>query len=465
MKKIFICSILLGLLGCSGLDKTMQLGDYNKIINRYSGSINKNDPELNFTVAEAYRKSNRIQEAVPFYKSALDHSYDEKYLAYYYARSLKANKQYDEARNVLQIHLEKTNETDVKKIMANEIQNLSSIEDLKKKETYFREKNLDAINTPFTEFGPVYNNGFLYFTSNREASKIYKATGTPFLDIYRVPTKGANVNLSLLEMLDPVINSPDINEGSVAFSADGLSLIYAKGNNGKATGNKEVNLYFTRYRNGQWLEPRPISVNDPESWDSTPSMSPDGQTLYFSSNRPGGFGGTDLYSAKLNRRGRWVDIRNLGPEINTPGDEMFPFISADGSLFFASDGHPGLGKLDIFRASRTSGLAQIENLGMPMNSEADDFGYFEFDLTRGFFSSNRKEGNGDDDIYTFINDDPNLKIVNYYLAGSTVTENDGGEEIIVSNSKVTLVSRDGTVLDETYTREDGQFRFRVYTEE
>jgi peptidoglycan-associated lipoprotein len=224
-------------------------------------------------------------------------------------------------------------------------------------------------------------------------------------------------------------------------------------------------LYFTRFRNGQWSDPRPLSINDPESWDSTPALTPDGGTLYFSSTREGGFGGADIYSVQLNRRGRWVDIKNLGPQINTPGDEVFPNVSADGNLYFSSDGHPGFGNLDLFVAKRERGKINVENLGQPMNSHSDDFGLYQFDLSRGFFTSNRPGGKGDDDIYTYVNDDPDLKIINYYLEGVTVTKDDGGSEIILPNTKVALHAENGEVVGESFTGEDGAFKFRVYTEE
>lgn len=450
---------------CSSIDKTIKQGDFDLIISRYSGSVAKNDPEINYQVAEAYRLSNRIQEAEPFYLSAVTKGVVEEDAYFYYARSLKANQKYDQASQTLEKYLSQVKDQKIRVLMENELSNLNTLNNLKGKDTYYRAKNMEELNTSSAEFGPVYVNGFLYFTSNRSGGKIYKTTGTPFLDIYRVRTQGANVNIRTLETLDPIINHPDVNEGSLAMSSDGLSIIFAKGNTGKATGNNEVNLFFTRYRNGTWLEPRPLSINDPESWDSTPALSPDGNTLYFSSTRPGGYGGADLYSAKLNRRGRWVDVRNLGPEINTPNNEMFPFESSEGSLYFSSDGHPGFGKLDVFKSYRSRGLIVIENLGEPMNSAADDFGFYEFDLTRGFFSSNRKGGKGDDDIYTFINDDPNLKIVNYYLAGFTVTSDGAGSDIIVSNSKISLIDEERKVIDEVFTGEDGAFKLRVYTEE
>ena len=467
MNYIFkILLLTLVICSCANLHKQVELGDYDLVITKYAETLEKNNPEINYQVAEAYRRSNRIQESEPFYSAAVTAGVTEQDVYYFYARALKANKKYEEAKKVLESHITKISDEMVRNLVEHELYSLNHLNDnMKGEETYFRIKNLESLNTPATEYSPVINNNYLYFTSNREGGRIYKSTGTPFTDIYKVRTKGANVSIRTLKSLDPIINEAIVNEGSIALSSDGNSVIYAKGNSGKATGNNDVNLYFSRFRNSKWSNPRPISVNDPNSWDSTPALSVDGKKLYFSSTRPGGYGGADIYSAQLNRRGRWVDVRNLGPEINTQGNEMFPFISEGGSLYFASDTHPGFGGLDVFVAERYQGITIVENLGEPMNSHSDDFGFYEYNLAKGFFSSNRPGGKGDDDIYTFVNDDPDLKIINYFLTGTTFTKDDGGKEIVVSNTKVSLVSKDGTILDESFAGEDGVFSFRVYAEE
>jgi peptidoglycan-associated lipoprotein len=208
-----------------------------------------------------------------------------------------------------------------------------------------------------------------------------------------------------------------------------------------------------------------MAINDPNSWNSTPAFSDDNRTLYFSSTREGGFGGVDLYSATVNGRGRWGNVRNLGPKINTSGNEMFPSTSQDGRLFFSSNGHPGLGKLDLFSAERKGGVTIITHLGGKMNSNNDDFGLYLYTPDKGFFSSDRTGGVGSDDIYTFKNDDPNLKIVNYFLAGTTTTHNEEEEEVILPGVNVRFYSSDSVLIGEVLTAQNGAFSFRVSEEE
>ncbi len=461
-----LCVLLI--VGCNPMNKankSFEQGEYSTAIYLYKKKLKKDDPVSNYQLAEAYRKSNQIKKATPYYQAAIDNDVEQENAYYYCALALKANNKEKEAKKLLEEYLKIAEDENVRLWAQNEYDNFAILKELKSKKSFFRVKNLDSLNTEYAEYSPIYNNGFLYFTSNREGGKTYKGTGTPFTDIYRVRSKGANVNLNTLKALDENVNDPDVNEGSITISKNGNTIIFAKANNGKSSGTNDVNLYFTRYRNGTWSTARPLSINGKDSWDSTPALSPDGSTLFFSSNRDGGHGGLDIYTAKLNRRGRWVDVRNMGPQINTPGNELFPYAGGTGMLYFSSDGHPGFGGIDLFQATRTSGHVTIENLGVPINSKDDDFGLFLFNPSRGFFTSNRPGGKGDDDIYTFVNDDPNLKIVNYYLSGTTLTPDENDHLIPLSNTKVVLVDAEDGIIDETFTRVDGKYLFRVYPEE
>jgi Tol biopolymer transport system component len=149
-----------------------------------------------------------------------------------------------------------------------------------------------------------------------------------------------------------------VNEGTPTFSKDGKTMIFARGNvGGRVKQNKptDVDLYIARFKDGKWTEPEMLPLSKLDTWDGAPALSTDGKTLYFASNREGTLGGLDIWQATADGSGRFGRVRNMGPAINTPGNEIFPYVSDDGRLFFSSDGHPGLGGLDMFTATRSAG--------------------------------------------------------------------------------------------------------------
>jgi len=462
--------ISLLLMACSAekkAQKNFRYGKYQHVINYYSGVLDRqpNNGKANYFIAESFRLSNRIKQAEPFYARAGGPGINRDSVLLYYAKSLQANAKYDEARAKLEEIERTTADEAMRDRTRKELDGLNYLDKLAEKKSYYRVKSLDALNTPFAEYAPVFQNGELYFTSSRANQRIYEATGTPFTDLYKATTKGANVDVNTITPLPELINAPNTNEGCVAFSPDGRTMVFAKGNSGKRKGASDVDLYLARYRNNQWTAPQMININLPDSWESTPAFSPDGRLLYFSSNRKGGYGGLDLYSAQMDSRGRFGRVRNLGPEINTAGDELFPYVSENGKLYFSSDGHPGYGLLDIFVVNRVNGKTVVENLGQPINSTGDDFGIFLFRPDRGFFTSNREGGRGDDDIYTFVNEDPNLKVVNYYLQGITYTTRKDSTREVLPETKVTLIDANGNIMQDFVTGNDGKFLFRVYENE
>lgn len=468
----FSLILLLGLSAAScNLEKkafkSFEVAEYQYVISLYEKVLKKDpeDAEANYFIAESYRLSNRLHQALPYYEKAIANGMENDSIGLFYAFALKVQGNYDEAEKQLDKFLKESENEKYLARAEEEFNNLDFLEELKTKKNYFKVKNLEAVNSGAAEYSPVYNDGKLFFTSSRGDNKIYLGSGTPFTNIYSADTRGARVKSESIRALNEVINSPITNEGSVTFSPDGKTMVFAKGNSGKRKGTADVNLYITRNRNGVWTEPRMLNINNPGYWDSSPAFSRNGKTLYFASNRPGGYGGTDIYSARQNARGRFFKVKNLGPEINTSGNEMFPYISDDGHMYFSSDGHPGFGALDLFVARRVNGQITLENLGEPVNSNADDFGIHLFKADRGFFTSNREGGKGDDDIYTFVNEDPDLKVVNYFLEGVTMTPGNNGNLSILPNVRVELRDYKGEVLDETTTRDDGKFLFRVYEHE
>lgn len=470
MRYLSFILVLLIAASCSVEKKALKAfnrGEYQNAIGLYRKTLSKNPGKANYFIAESYRLSNRIKEAEPFYASAKGIGIDKDTLQFYYAQSLKANGKYNEAIAQLNNLAENASSDKLKRLANAQVSGLKELETLKQNKSYYRVRNLEALNTPAAEYSPVFLNNELYFTSNRGSGKIYEAEGKPFSNIYKVASRGANVDLNTLAALPSSINTEGINDGCVTFSPDGKVMVFAKGNTGKKKGAEDVDLYLARFRNGEWTAAQRItgSVNTPGHWESTPSFSPDGRTLYFSSSRPGGQGGLDLYSARMDSRGRFSQVKNLGSEINTPGDEYFPHMAEDGKLYFASDGHAGFGMLDIFVVNRANGRNVIQNLGEPVNSSADDFGMFLFKPDRGFFTSNRAEGKGDDDVFTFVNEDPNLKIINYYLEGIVYSPDKEGKLQVLPNTKVSLLDNKRESMTDYITGTDGKFLFRVYGDE
>ncbi len=476
MRNIGFIIIILGLLAACSAEKkaikAFRFGKYQSTIDIFKKQLanNPDDSRANYFIAESYRLSNRLKEAELYYAKAGGRGIDKDSVKFYYAQSLEVNGKYDAARKLWEEVISEAESEKLKERAQTKLNGLDYLNRLNERQSFYKVKNLELINTPASEYSPVYLNDELYFTSSRGNGKVYEATGTPFTNIYKVASRGANVDLATLAPLPEGINNENINDGCLTFSPDGKIMVFAKGNSGKRKGSYDVDLYLSRFRNGSWTEPIPLNINDPEAWDSSPAFSQDGRTLYFASNRKGrgrqmvGYGGNDLYSAQMDSRGRFSKVKNLGPDINTAGNELFPYIADDAKLYFASDGHPGYGGLDLFVVKRSNGKTSIENLAQPVNSSGDDFAIFLFKPDRGFFTSNRESGKGDDDIYTFINEDPDLKVVNYYLQGITYTPDSTGLRIL-SNTKVSLLDGSGDLMQDYVTGNDGKFLFRVYENE
>jgi outer membrane protein OmpA-like peptidoglycan-associated protein/Tol biopolymer transport system component len=422
--------------------------------------------ELNFKIAEAYRLSNRWVESIPFYEKAFQAGFVNNDASFYYAYALKANEEYDKAKVSFQKFIDSKSTNKVLNERAlRELNTLLLISDIKTKKSELEFKNFSAINTENIEFSGIVKDGYFIFSASKK-DKTY-SNGLPFLGIYKSKVSADFSSVGPAEPLSMNILDPDRNEGTPTFSPDGKTMIFARGNSGKRKDiSPDVDLYISRLvPNEGWTEPKLVSASDSSAWDGSPAFSRDGKTVYFSSNRAGGSGGLDIYRVNMDASGRFGNPANMGKAINTAGDEMFPFVSADGKLFFASDGHPGLGKLDMFVAVRSGGKTTVENLGLPYNSSMDDFGYSLDDDGNIFFTSNRAGGKGNDDIYYYLApakpvdevvkvdapNDPNngdknnpnskpQKIVNYYLEGVVKSDN-----VSLDSALVKIYKLDGGV--------------------
>lgn len=441
-------------------------GEYDVAIDHYKVAVD-HDMETalaNYKIAESFRLSNRLQEAMSYYEAAIESGLADTAAVFHYAMSLKQNGEYEQAKKELKEYVQMSQDTVLEYTAwaRQELDNLDRLENILSKDVYYEIKNEEYLNTEGADYAPTVHRGTFYFTSSRNSEKIYKATGTGFTNIFRAPIVNDSVKIESIQTLGEDFASEIINEGCITFSPDGRTMVFARGNSGKRKGTRDVNLYISRFQRGEWTTPEIMTISDPEAWDSTPAFSRDGRTLYFASNRPGGYGGIDLYAASVDNAGRWSNVRNMGEAINTPGHEMFPYVTDDGKLYFSSDGHPSMGALDIFVAIRSEGQITIENLGPPVNSTADDFGMSFTTLKDGYFTSNRAGGKGDDDIYAFVNNDPDLKTVNYFLAGITVTEEEeSGEEKKLEDVKVSLAFPESSPINTQNSGDEGAFKFAV----
>ncbi|WP_305952131.1 OmpA family protein [Emticicia oligotrophica] len=472
--------------GLSSFDK----GQYDLAIKDLTKVVNIDESEkanLYHKIAESYRLSNRWVEAVPFYQKAFEAKLTNPEAHFHYAFALKAAGNYDLALKELQQFIDSKSTIKAYNEKAyREVNTLKTIDDIKKKQSVVEFKNLSQLNTKGSEFAPMVLGDELIFTASRK-NKIY-SNGLPYVGLYKVKIDKSIAEMGKIEKFSDAIFDEERNEGTPTFSPDGKTMIYSRGNTGKRKDlSPDMDLYISRYVDGSgWTEPRYVSASDSASWDGTPAFSRDGKTIYFSSNRPGGFGGLDIYRVNMDASGRFGNPVNLGKEINTAGDEMFPYVSEDGKLYFASDGHPGLGKLDLFLAVRAGGKITVENMGIPYNSNMDDFGLVMSKRGDVFFSSNRAGGSGDDDIYFYEapkkteladNDDPSknpllapkkgnpdstakaleIKTVNYYLVGTITTKNNN-TFVPLDSARVRVVDTENDeVIIETSTGKDGKF--------
>jgi outer membrane protein OmpA-like peptidoglycan-associated protein/tetratricopeptide (TPR) repeat protein len=473
LRKFLPVIFLLGILVFAGCNSAQQLykkgvremraGNYQPAIDYFAKAKAKNSSfkplELNSAVASAYRYSNRVKEAEPFYRDAIAAGNKDDSIMFYYAYALKANGKYQEAQTAFENYMKMAKSLRLRALAKKEIENLPQIDKIAKQKTFYEIQNVQAINTTASEFSPVLQGENLIFTASRKEG-IYKANGLGMVGLYKSKLSDP-ASMEKPELFSDKVYDANVNEGTPTFSKDGKMMIFARGNlGGRTRGRKDMDLYISYFRDNQWTAPELMTINHPEAWDAHPTLSTDGKTLYFASNRPGGSGGVDLWRSTANASGRFGTPANMGTKINTPGNDMFPYVSDDGKLYFSSDGHPGLGRLDMFMAIRKSGEISIYNMGVPMNSTGDDFGVIFKSPTTGYFSSDREGGKGDDDIYYFEDKNPGYKIVNYFLAGTTVTKGPTGEQIL-GNTRIQFLEGD-KLIGETTTKEDGSFKYQVY---
>lgn len=460
---------LLGVVSCKSLvekgDNQFLSGQYHYAISTFGQILQTDSTNLkaNQTIAESYRLSNRIEKAEPYYRQVVEQ--EPTFNNYFFlGQSLKAQQKNAEAKEAFEKAKGFTSDESLLARTQREIEAIKLAEGISDYWPNHVLVNFKELNTQGADYAPVLSEDFLYFTSGRQASGIYAATGTPYHKLFRTRADGLKVDVSGVQALPEFKNEEGLNQAAIAVSPDGNTIIYARGNSTSSKDLPDVALFASYFRGAGFTQPIWMPVNEDEFWwNSTPAFSPDGAELYFASNRPGGFGGIDLYKATKLANGDFGNAVNLGPTINTPGNEMFPRPTRDGKFFFASDGHPGYGKLDLFVAEKenTGGMV-IKNLGQNFNSKDDDFGIFFTEYPKaGFISSNREGGVGDDDIYFFEDKTPKPKIVNVLLNVYTKESKGEAAPAVLSQARVTLYGSDNKQQGGDFSNAQGRVRFTI----
>ncbi|PHS67467.1 MAG: cell envelope biogenesis protein OmpA [Flavobacterium sp.] len=371
---------------------------YQKLLKKGAG-----DRYVFEQLANCYYNINDTKKAETYYKRVVKGKKVKSETVYNYAQSLKSNGKYGDYNTWMKKFAEMSPNDSRAMAFMKDPNYLPRYNENAKK---FTVKNLKDINTEYSEFGGTVIDKSFYFSSARNTSrKKYGWDEQPYLDIYKADIVGGTEKNS--NLINGDVNTK-YHEGNLAIVADGKKMYfdrndYYKGKYKKSEeGISQINMFSAVKENGEWKDIQPVSFNSSEYSVGQPALSSDGNTLYFVSDMPGGKGMSDIYKVTVNKDGSLGKPERLGDNINTEGAEVFPFVDANGTLYFSSDGHLGIGELDVFYAeANANGFNNPKNIGTDVNSPKDDFAFkFNPATEEGYVSSNRKGGAGSDDIYS-----------------------------------------------------------------
>lgn len=429
MKKIVTCSLVFILFSTALIAQKAKLEranrefeqfNYSEAIILYQEILEKNDvSEAKIKLAESFRKVDNMGEAEYWYGQIVHLPEAEPIYALHYAQALQANGKCDLAKEWFSKYNEAAGGTIRSGNLITTCDKEVVDQLLRSRKDFYQIQHLKQINTKYDDFGPVFYKKGLVFSSERDntgpATRIHDWTGFPFLELYYSDVDTVNAeNLEFKYDDKPSKYDNKLNtkyhDGPIAFAPD-QSTVYFTRNNidernriGKdSEGTIRLKIFSAKNKDGKWSDLQGMPFNSDEYSVAHPTISADGKTMYFSSDMPGGFGGMDLYYSVFDG-GQWSPPKNMGPRINTEGHEVFPVIHPKtGRLYFSSDGHAGLGMLDVFFVDNNEGVwGPVINIGFPINSNADDHGLIlNDDENFGYFVSNRDGGVGRDDIYSF----------------------------------------------------------------
>lgn len=482
---IYLLIALLGMTSCSinarikKADRKYNIGEYyvaSEMYRQIYRRISTKDKALRADIAFKQAESQRIlnnPRALSAYKNAIKYHYPDSIVFLHYAQALQYQGKYKDAIKQYEIYLEAHPQDYVAQAGR---YGCMQVEEWKKQPSRYKVAPAKEFNEKRTSnFSPAFmteDGDALVFTSNRQEKSTDKkkkvrtspVTGVATFNLYstRKNAAGEWEDIMLCEGLYEEEESEEGEEstqpkrgsaelGACCFSADGKTMYftYSCPVNGQDLGAK---IYTSTRASGEWGEGQELKLfADSSITVGHPALNSHGDTLYFVSDAPGGYGGKDIYMAILDGS-EWGYIQNLGPQINTSADELFPYFRADGRLYFSSNGHPGYGGLDLFYAVRRDSVWDLFNMGAPFNSINDDFGItFAGTTENGFFSSNRGQKRGYDLIYSFT-----LPAMEFIVAGKVV-DTDGEA---VADATIRLVGDDGTNV-KAQVRRDGTYQLKL----
>lgn len=471
MKKavyIIVCLLLTAVAaGCrtpklSEADAQFQRGEYYDASVTYKKVYNKlrkkeerpQRGEVAFKMGRCYRLLNMSARASAAFQNALRYEYPDSTTHFMLAQALHADGKYAAALRSYDKYLEFCPDDS---LAINCAEGCRTAQEIRARGSRYVVKQAKLFNSRRADFCPMYLGADcdqIYYTSTTEKAtgdKKSEITGMKNADVF-FSKKNEKGEWERPEPVEGELNT-EFDEGIVAFSPDAQTMYLTKARR-ELNAPTSVEIYTSTRSDAKWSAPVKFEITaDTLSTFGHPAVSPDGEYLYFVSDMPGGYGGKDIWRISLKER--QGSLVNLGPDINTEGNDDFPYVRSDGSLYFSSDGHPGMGGLDIFRAKAVGDPAdlrwKVENMGFPINSAGDDFGITFGKGEDGFFSSNRGDARGYDHIYSFEYDPVRITIEGLVM--------DKDEEP-VKNAIIRIVGNDGSNQKEV-ARDDGSFSFAL----
>ncbi len=465
---LILISLILVLEACSTAKTSrvalnaQEIGEYFKAIEGYRKASRKEKDrdkrmEYTYAIAECYRHIGQYEMAVLYYRNAVRRSHPDPKAMLWYAEMLRATQRYEEALENYRLYLEE---------IPGDLQALNGIEAIGRTQQWMSNPTkhiinpIRELNSRESDFSPVFVGGReneIIFSSTRKAAtgkRKNMITGQYFSDLFR-----SQYNVQRQRWGEPqpietnsIVNTSD-EEGAAALSGIGDRMLFTRSSYSRSQPTSPQ-IFATSQVRGSWAQPQILELGGDSLMAAHPALSPDGDTLYFVSDMPGGFGGKDIWMTVKNGASFGKPV-NLGKEINTPGDEMFPYVRDNGELYFSSNYHPGMGGLDLFLATKDeNGKWSIQNMGYPINSPDDDFGIaFIKDRNEGMFTSNRK-GSRSDDLYSFF-----VPPTIFQLAGDVYNKEAG---TLLDGVTVRIIGTDGTNL--RMRTQNGKFQLRLQPE-